>query len=304
MTQKKKALGRGLSAILESPDTDITSKDISGNYVVGAIAELSIASIESNPFQPRDEFDEDALNQLADSIKGQGIIQPITVRKLGYDKYQLISGERRLKASQLAGLERIPAYIRVANDHQMLEMALVENIQRENLNAMEIAISYQRLMEECGLTQEKLSDRVGKKRSTITNYLRLLKLPPDLQLAIRDEKISMGHARALINIQDVNIQLGLLTKIIKEGLSVRDVERLVKSEKTMPGSEKTNPAKTREIPQKYTAIAQNIALNLNTKVQMKTNTKGSGSIVISFKSEEELDRIFAFLQSVTSEDKQ
>ncbi|PKP01587.1 MAG: chromosome partitioning protein ParB, partial [Bacteroidetes bacterium HGW-Bacteroidetes-9] len=200
MNPKKKALGRGLSAILESPETDITSTDISGSFVAGAIASLPVAQIEPNPFQPREDFDPEALNDLASSIKEQGIIQPITVRKMGYDKYQLISGERRLKASKLAGIEEIPCYIRIANDQQMLEMALVENIQRESLNALEIAISYQRLIDECELTQDELSQRVGKNRTTISNYIRLLKLPAELQVSIRDGKITMGHARALINI--------------------------------------------------------------------------------------------------------
>ena len=178
MKAKKKALGRGLDAILQSPETDITSKDISGNYVVGAIADIDLNKIESNPFQPRTEFDDESIIELARSIAEQGIIQPITIRKLGYDKYQLISGERRFRAAKLAGLEDIPSYIRVANDEQMLEMALVENIHRKNLNAMEIAISYQRLIEECELTQEKLSENVGKDRTTVSNYIRLLKLPP------------------------------------------------------------------------------------------------------------------------------
>lgn len=188
-SKKKSALGKGLSAILESPDTDITSKDISGNYVVGAVASISINSIETNPFQPRNHFDEILLNELSDSIREHGIIQPLTVRKLGYEKYQLISGERRLKASKLAELKEVPAYIRVANDEQMLEMALVENIQRANLNAIEIAISYQRLIEECELTQEKLGEKVGKSRSAVTNFLRLLKLPPEIQTAIKKKKI-------------------------------------------------------------------------------------------------------------------
>ncbi|MDZ7740239.1 MAG: ParB/RepB/Spo0J family partition protein [Bacteroidota bacterium] len=238
MTNKKRALGKGLAAILASPDTDITSKDISGNYVVGAIANIKIHQIESNPFQPRSEFDEESLQELSDSIAEQGIIQPITVRKLGYEKFQLISGERRLKASKLAGMEEIPTYIRVANDEQMLEMALVENIHRENLNAIEIAISYQRLIEECNLTHEKLSERVGKNRTTVTNYLRLLKLSPEVQLALRNNEISMGHARSLINLNDNDAQREAIEIILEEDLSVRETENLVRSLKTPEKKEK------------------------------------------------------------------
>ena len=228
---KKRGLGRGLDAILQSPETDITSADISGNYVAGAIAQIEIDKIETNPFQPRTDFDETALNELAESIKNQGVIQPVTVRKMGYDKYQLISGERRLRASKMAGLKKIPVFIRVANDEQMLEMALIENIHRENLNAIEVAISYQRLIEECKLTQDQLSEKVGKDRSTVANFLRLLKLPAEIQIAIRDGYITMGHARALVNISDKKKQLIILKRIINEDLSVRQVEMLTR-EKT------------------------------------------------------------------------
>jgi len=229
MNSKKKALGRGLSAILESPETDITSTDISGNFVAGAVASIPIQQIETNPFQPRVDFEQEALQELSDSIREQGIIQPLTVRKMGYDRYQLISGERRLRASQLAGLTEVPCYIRIANDQQVLEMALVENIQRENLNALEIAFSYQRLLEECELTQEELSQRVGKNRSTVTNYLRLLKLPAEVQVCIRDGKISMGHARALLSIEDETAQVSIVHQIIENDLSVRDVEEKVRN---------------------------------------------------------------------------
>jgi ParB family chromosome partitioning protein len=293
MKTKKSALGRGLSAILESPETDITSKDISGNYVVGAIANLSMDKIEANPFQPRDRFEEEALKELSVSIQEQGIIQPVTVRKLGYDKYQLISGERRYKASILAGLSEIPCYIRVANDEQMLELALIENIHRQDLNAMEIAISYQRLLEECQITQEKLSDRIGKNRSTITNYIRLLKLPPEVQMALRNDQISMGHARAIINIDDEYKQNKIVDEIIKKGLSVRDVERLVKD----VGSDKSPVQKGRlpELPEKQKWACNKLTDNLNTKVDIKRSTKGKGSIVISFNSENEFDRILSIL---------
>ncbi|MEA5108840.1 putative chromosome-partitioning protein ParB [bioreactor metagenome] len=295
MNPKKKALGRGLSAILESPETDITSSDISGNFVAGAIASLPLSQIEANPFQPREDFDQEALNELAASIKEQGIIQPITVRKMGYDKYQLISGERRLKASKLAGMDEIPCYIRIANDQQMLEMALVENIQRESLNALEIAISYQRLIEECELTQEELSQRVGKNRTTVTNYIRLLKLPAELQVAIRDNKISMGHARALISIDDEQTQVAILKNIITKDLSVREVEEIVRNLNKQPAARKETPA--RELPREIETIRENIAGKLDTKVNVTLNQKGKGNIVISFNSQKHLERILAELLS-------
>lgn len=295
MNSKKKALGRGLSAILESPETDITSKDISGTFVAGAIASIPVEQIESNPFQPREDFEPEALQELADSIREQGIIQPITVRKMGYDKYQLISGERRLKASKIAGLTEIPAYIRIANDQQMLEMALVENIQRESLNALEIAISYQRLIEECELTQEELSQRVGKNRATVANYIRLLKLPVELQLAIRDSKISMGHARALINIDDEPTQLTILRNIIAKELSVREVEEIVRNLNRQPAVKKK--PEVVELPQEIDHKRQDVASRLNTQVNVNINNKGKGSIVISFGSRKELDRLLTDLNS-------
>ncbi len=290
----KRALGRGLDAILSSPDTDITSKDISGNYVAGAIAEIKIDQIEANPFQPRTDFDEMMLRELADSIKAQGVIQPVTVRKMGRDHYQLIAGERRLKASTLAGLDRIPAFIRVANDEQMLEMALIENIHRQDLNAIEVAISYKRLMEECQLTQEKLSEKVGKNRSTITNFLRLLKLPPEIQIALRDASISMGHARALISVEEEERQLQILKRIIAGGLSVRQVEAMVR-ETNQPKAKKKTPA-TGEIPEKYKTIPSKLSQSLGTKVRLKRNQKGEGNIVISFKDDRELDQIISYFE--------
>ncbi len=292
MKTKKKALGRGLDAILQSPETDITSKDISGNYVVGAIANIMIEKIEANPFQPRDQFDDELIQELASSIKKQGIIQPITVRKMGYDKYQLISGERRLRAAKIAGLSEIPCYIRVANDEQMLEMALIENIHRKDLNAIEIAISYQRLLEECELTHEKLSDRISKNRSTITNYLRLLKLPPEAQLAIRDGKISMGHARALINVEDSDVQLSILRKAISQELSVRQVEELVRNlhEKPQP-----TPNEKIEVPAFFSESAVELREKYGTHVNIRRNTKGKGQIVISFESDQDFSRILSLL---------
>jgi ParB family chromosome partitioning protein len=289
MTDKnKRVLGRGLDAILQSPETDITSKDISGDFVAGAIAEIDINLIETNPFQPRTEFDETALKELADSIKEQGVIQPVTVRKLGYNKYQLISGERRLRASKLAGLTKIPVFIRVANDEQMLELALIENIHRENLNAIEVAISYQRLIDECNMTQEEVSDKVGKSRSAVANFLRLLKLPAEVQIAIRDGHISMGHARALINVPDKEQQLKLLQQIIEGEMNVRQTEDLAEKAKN-PGSKEKK--QTNFIPEHFKSKIKTLSQTLNTKVKVTRNVKGQGSVVIDFKDEAEFDRI-------------
>ena len=284
---KKRGLGRGLDAILQSPETDITSADISGNYVAGAIAQIEIEKIETNPFQPRTGFDENALKELAESIKKQGVIQPVTVRKMGYDKYQLISGERRLRASKMAGLKTIPVFIRVANDEQMLEMALIENIHRENLNAIEVAISYQRLIEECKLTQDQLSDKVGKDRSTVSNFLRLLKLPAEIQIAIRDGFITMGHARALINISDTTRQLIILKKIIDEDLSVRQVEMLTHG--------KTSKKQKNTLPESYKIQAETLAKALKMGVKVSRDSKGKGSLTISFKNDEEFERLLDFI---------
>ena len=290
MNKKRGGLGRGLEAILQSPDTDITSKDISGNYVVGAVANIQIDKIEANPFQPRNKFEESALQELADSIREQGIIQPVTVRKLGYDKYQIISGERRLRAAKLAGIEELPCYIRVANDEQMLEMALIENTHRQDLNAIEIGISYQRLMEECKLTQEELSKRVGKQRSTIANYIRLLKLPAEVQVAIRDGILTMGHARSFINLESREEQLGLLNEIREQELSVRAVEQKVRE----ISKEKTKKKK-QQLPEKYMHLSEKLSNNFETRVELKRNNKGKGSIVINFASDEEMERILSLL---------
>ena len=292
MKTKKKALGRGLDAILQSPETDITSKDISGNYVVGAIANIQVDNIEANPFQPRTTFDKELLKELSDSILKQGMIQPITVRKMGFEKYQLISGERRLRAAIQAGLREVPCYIRVANDEQMLEMALIENIHRKDLNAIEIAISYQRLIEECKLTHEKLSDRISKNRSTITNYLRLLKLPAEVQLALKDNKISMGHDRAIINIENEDQQLNVLKKIIQDDLSVRQVEDLVRKLNTTGVTEKpTAPP----LPEYYVQSAHTLKSKLDTSVSIRRNNNGKGQIVISFESDQDFSRIVGLL---------
>ena len=286
--KNRRSLGRGLDSILQSPETDITSRDISGDFVAGAVAEIDINLIETNPFQPRTEFDETALRELAQSIKEQGVIQPVTVRKLGYNKYQLISGERRLRASKMAGLTKIPAFIRVANDEQMLELALIENIHRENLNAIEVAISYQRLIDECSLTQEEVSEKVGKSRSAVANFLRLLKLPPEIQLAIRDGHISMGHARALININDKEEQLKLLQQIIMEEMTVRQTEEMADKAKGKADKERKQ---TNFIPEHFKSKIKTLSQTLNTKVKVKRDIKGHGSVVIDFKDEAEFDRI-------------
>ena len=292
LQNKRRGLGRGLEAILQSPETDITSSDISGNYVAGAVAELNIDFIEANPFQPRTDFDENALNELAESIKVQGVIQPVTVRKMGRDKYQLISGERRLRASKLAGLKTIPVYIRVANDEQMLEMALIENTHREGLNAIEVALSYQRLIEECNITQEELSEKVGKDRSTVTNFLRLLKLPPEVQVALRDGFISMGQARAIINIDDKTKQLIILKEIIDKDLSVRQVEELVRSLNTK--NVKTKKQKN-VLPEAFIYKVDSLSKALDAKIKVDRNSKGKGSLTISFKNDEDFERLISII---------
>jgi ParB family chromosome partitioning protein len=291
MTSKKKALGRGLDAILQSPETDITSKDISGNYVAGAIANIAIAKIEANPFQPRTDFEEESLQELSRSIREQGIIQPLTVRKLGYDHYQLISGERRMKAAGMAGLKEVPCYIRVANDEQMLEMALIENIHRKDLNALEIAMSYQRLIDELNLKQEEVSQKVGKDRATVANYIRLLKLPPEVQYALRFDQISMGHARALISIADTEKQLKALLRIVEKGLSVREAEKLARDIQAPPEPRKS-PA---ELPGSHQETVSHLQKRLGTHISLKRNTIGKGSIVINFASDSDLERILNIL---------
>ncbi len=291
---KRKALGRGLDSILSSPNTDITSGDISGSFVAGAIAEIDISKIETNPFQPRTDFDEMMLRELADSIKVQGIIQPITVRKMGYDKYQIIAGERRLRASQMAGVTQMPAFIRVANDEQMLELALIENIHREDLNAIEIAISYQRLLDEINLTQEKLSEKIGKSRSSIANFLRLLKLPPNIQVALRDGFISMGHARALISLPNKKTQEKILKSIIDKGLNVRQTEDLVRIITSPPPVKEKVTTVT--IPERFKDVPAILSSKLGSKVNLKRNNNGVGTIVISFKNDEDLDNIISLIR--------
>lgn len=299
MSVKRQALGKGLGALLQNPGTDVTTRaNDEKAAVVGSVAMVDVSQIEANPFQPRTHFDKEALAELVESIKQHGIIQPVTVRKLGYDKYQLISGERRFRASQLAGLTEIPAYIRIANDQAMLEMALVENIQRHDLDAIEVAMSYKRLIDECSLTQEALSEKVSKQRSTITNYLRLLKLPVEIQLGIRDREISMGHARALINIDDPEVQMALFDRIMKDDLSVRQVEELARELKAedfkeeAPVAEEEKQAKQPEpVSFEHQKLADDLSSLFKTKVDFKRQNNGKGKIVITFASDEELNRI-------------
>jgi len=292
---KKQALGRGLSALLKDPENDIKSvNDKNADKVVGNIIELEIDAIEINPFQPRTNFNEESLQELASSIKELGVIQPITVRKLDFNKYQLISGERRLRASKIAGLTVIPSYIRIANDNESLIMALVENIQRHDLDPIEIALSYQRLIDEIQLTQEQMSDRVGKKRSTIANYLRLLKLDPIIQTGIRDGFISMGHGRAMINIEDLDDQSDIYHKIISQNLSVRETEALVKNYqegvKPKPKNKAIASFSVREEEKKA------IRDYLGTKVDVNVAENGKGKITIPFHSEDEFNRILKLIK--------
>lgn len=296
MTNKKRSsvMGRGLSSLLENPDTDITTKsDIMGKYVAGAVTNISLSQIEANPFQPRDQFDESALDELAESIKMHGLIQPVTLRKLGFDKYQLITGERRFRAAQIAGLKEIPAYIRIADDEQMLEWALIENIHREDLNPIDIALSYQRLVDECKLTQAELSEKVNSKRSTVTNYLRLLKLPDLIQKALKENKLSMGHARAIAGIEDNDRQIQIFNIIIEKDLSVREVERLAKE----TSQEKVKQPKPKaDVPYKIVEIKKLLVERVQAPVDIKYRNKGKGSIVISFRSDDELNKIIARLK--------
>lgn len=295
MVNKKRALGRGLSALLENANTDITTRLSSDeNATLGSIAEVSISAIEANPFQPRSLFEEEALVELSESIKTYGIIQPITLRKMGNDHFQLISGERRFRASQIAGLDKIPAYIRVADDQTMLEMALVENIQRENLDAIEIAISYKRLMEECNLTQESLSQKVSKKRSTVTNYLRLLKLPAEIQLGIRKNLISMGHARALVAIEDIDQQLLLFERVVNEELSVRQIEELIRENNTQS---KPKPASKNYLTYDLEQRRNYLSERFSNKIDLKRSRSGTGKLVINFKSDDDLNLILSLLES-------
>lgn len=293
---KKQALGRGLSALLKDPSNDINSaEDNNADKVVGNIIDLELHLIEVNPNQPRTNFNEESLRELASSIKELGVIQPITVRKLAFNKYQLVSGERRFRASKLIGLTTIPAFVRIANDQESLEMALVENIQRQDLDPIEIALSYQRLIEDIKLTQEQMSERVGKKRSTISNYLRLLKLDPIIQTGMRDGFISMGHGRAIINIEDQAIQLNIYEKILLNKLSVRDTENLVRTYNTTNSVEP--PQKTsKELPKYIKKGIKDFSEYFGHKIDVKIAGKDKGKIVIPFHSEEDFNRIKKLVQ--------
>ncbi|ALJ06270.1 chromosome partitioning protein ParB [Pseudalgibacter alginicilyticus] len=290
---KKQALGRGLSALLKDPSNDIQSVgDKNADKVIGNIIELDLNFIEVNPFQPRTNFNEETLQELASSIKELGVIQPITVRKLGFNSYQLVSGERRYRASKLIGLETIPAYIRIANDQESLEMALVENIQRQDLDPIEIALSYQRLIDEINLTQEQMSERVGKKRSTIANYLRLLKLDPIIQTGMRDGFISMGHGRAIINIDDPNAQLDIYEQILSNKLSVRDTEALVRDFNATEDTQK-KPTKKQDtvLPEHISKGIKEFSEYFGHKIDVKVSSNGKGKITIPFHSEEDFNRL-------------
>lgn len=290
---KRNALGRGLSALLENANTDVTTSEVKP---ANATNEILISQIEANPFQPRTEFEAIALNELADSIKVHGVIQPITVRKMGYDTYQIISGERRTRASIIAGLTKIPAYIRVANDQEMLEMALIENIQREELNPMEISLSYKRLIDECNLKQDELGDRVGKNRSTVNNYLRLLKLPEKVQLALKEKQISMGHARAIINIDDPQKQEWMLEQMLANELSVRDVEGLAREVNAAPSSKKADKPAAQKKSETLLEFQQTLSDKLAAKIVIKADEKGRGAIKIPFRSQADLQRILDLIQ--------
>jgi ParB family chromosome partitioning protein len=303
-SERRNALGKGLSALLNDsvnvqPYNKTKDKDKEASTSaaevnsLGSVNEIQLAEIEVNPFQPRTDFDEQALAELADSIKLQGLIQPITVRRINAHKYQLISGERRFRASKIAGLTQIPAYVRTANDQQMLEMALIENIQRENLNAIEVALSFQRMIEECNLKQEELGDRVSKNRSTVTNYLRLLKLPPSIQASIRDGGLTMGHAKAWITIDDPAKQLYLHQHIIQQGLSVRKAEELAREMQKSPV--KKEGKQPEPVSYQLQKIQDDLASKFSTRVKLKVGNKGSGVIEIPFLSEDDLGRILEML---------
>ena len=298
MSKKKTGLGKGLGAILKDSNDEATSVSQRANNDTPKnvnFSEIEIGYIEVNPFQPRIEFEETALNELAESIKVQGIIQPITVRKLARDQYQLISGERRFRASKLAGLKKIPAYIKTVEDQQMMEMALIENIQRKDLNTLEVALSYQRLMVECDLKQEELGDRVGKSRSTVTNFLRLLKLPPEIQKGLKEEHISMGHAKALLGINEIDIQLSVFEKILKDDLSVRKTEELTRS----LNQEKESKAKPRQVVDhnpEVIRLQSDLSSHFGTKVAVSMSNKDKGDIKIPFVSIDDLNRLLEILK--------
>lgn len=293
---KKKELGKGIRAIfssMEQEKSDSSVKEKAVKELNSTIAMIPLEMIEVNPYQPRTEFDREALDELTDSIIKHGLIQPITLRKLNSDQFQIISGERRFRASQAAGLEEVPAYIRVADDQAMLEMALVENIQRKDLNPIEIAISYQRLMNECDLTHEQLSSRVSKNRSTVTNYIRLLKLPPEVQKSVKEDKISMGHARAIAGVDNTNLQLKFLRDVIKDKLSVRDLEKLIRSYNNSDPKKSTRKSPPNPM---VTQIKEQLIDKFNAKVDISRSDKGKGKISFFFNSDEEFNDILDLLK--------
>ncbi len=292
---KRKALGKGLDALLTDSGSDITSRSPAP---LNSVSDININDIEANPFQPREYFNEEELEELVESISVHGLIQPVTVRKIGYGKYQLISGERRTRAAIRAGLKTIPAYIRVADDQQMLEMSLIENIHREDLNPIEVAISYQRLIDECSLTQEEVAKRIGKNRSTVTNYLRLLKLPDEVQLALRDKKITVGHARSIINIEDREKQLALLNMIINDQLNVRDIESLAKQAKS--GKSHTASKSPKEKDNRFSDWENRFSSFYELPVKVKSLRSGKGQLVITFKSEADLERIASLVEKANN----
>jgi ParB family chromosome partitioning protein len=290
--QKRNALGRGLSALIDDSNMIREHSPVSN--------EILISEIEANPFQPRIHFDEEALNELAASIKELGIIQPITLRKLGDRRFQIIAGERRFRAAKLAGLTKIPAFIREAGDEAMLELALVENIQREDLDAIEVALSYQRLMEECKLTQESLSDRVGKKRSTISNYLRLLRLPAIIQKAIREQEVTMGHARALINIPDPETQVMVYRQVVKYDFSVRKTEDIVRKLNVTEAENPSISQKTPSLPVEFIDLKKHLGKYFNSNIGLKINDQYKGKIEIPFKDSKDLERIIGIFDRLDS----
>lgn len=293
MALKRSALGRGLDALITMDDLKTSGSS--------SISEIELSKIQPNPEQPRSVFEEEALEELATSIRSLGVIQPITLKELESEKYLIISGERRYRAAQKAGLTCIPAYIRTAEDENIVEMALIENIQREDLNAIEIALAYQRLIENYGLTQEKLSERIGKKRTTIANYLRLLKLPAEIQMGLKDKRIDMGHARALISVEDPEVQLAFYEQILSDGLSVRQVEEMVRSVANgeMQNLKKNGSKSSKEaLPEEFNLLREHLSSFFQTKVQLVCNKKGKGKITIPFASEEELEKLISLLDTL------
>ena len=291
MSQKKNDLGKGIRALLEGMNSDASGEFLQKKAVqeMASTNTILLDNIELNPFQPRADFDENALQELSASIKIHGVIQPITVRKVGTNKFQLISGERRVRASKLAGLKEIPAFVRATNDQEMLEIALIENIQREDLNAIEVAIHFRRLLDECNLTHEALAERVGKNRTTVTNFLRLLKLPPDLQRGLKEKKMSMGHARALLALDDPAGQIAIYMEILSKNLSVRDVEEMVRNYNNKKVNVKQKTVNV--LPYEIRKVQDTLASRLATRVQIKRDKQGKGEMVISFFSDDDLFRL-------------